>query len=142
MMMNFYVEGRPPGHVDEPLNALDWVTSKTEGLSETTWEDAVRWSRDTTSHLWAESIRTFKYLVGSPLPPMPSKETVASESEEAKSSKKSSAWQLTGMFSSIRSTRSPSSNSDTSSPSQHTEGEVHVDLVRVSQMAFTSNRKA
>ena len=141
--MTFYVQGVPEGAVvpasDESYldRVSAWVQEKGAVLTDVSFDEAVEWSKDTGNALWDKSLRLFRYLSGSPLPPKQLPAMTHVEEQVAKKEKekeRKSGWGLTGMFSSLRSPRNPSGDSTPQrSGRQFTEGEVHADFVKVSQ---------
>lgn len=138
--MTFYVQGVPDGEVvpvsDESYfdSVSTWVTEKGAVLTDVSFDEAVEWSKETGNALWDKSLRLFKYLSGSPLPPkeLP---TMSPVEEETGKKEKKSGWGLTGMFSSLRGPRQPGAESTPRrSGRSFTEGEVHADFVKVSTL--------
>ncbi|KAF8971496.1 TIM21-domain-containing protein [Flammula alnicola] len=137
MIMTFYVQGRPEGEIVAHSEASyfetasAWVQDKGAVLSELSFDEAVAWSKDSAKNLWDKSIRAFKYLSGSPLPP-PSLPTMsASETQETPKKEESSGWGFTGMFSSLKTSKKSTGSTTPGRIGGHfTEGEVHADLVK------------
>ena len=138
MIMTFYVQGRPEGEITPPLDSSyiksmsDWIRDRLSGLSELSFDEAIASSKQSGLNIWDKSIRAFKYLSGSPLPPvhipsMPSPETKDSARKEA-----TTIWSFAGVFSSLK--RSKKTNNEKmlrQTGRSFTEGEVHADLVKV-----------
>ncbi|KAF5312098.1 hypothetical protein D9619_003392 [Psilocybe cf. subviscida] len=137
MIMTFYVQGVPDGEVtpvsDESYldRVSAWVQEKGSVLTDVSFDETVEWSKETGNALWDKSLRLFKYLSGSPLPPKELPAMTPLEAEEVAKKEKKSGWGLTGMFSSLRSPRSSSTESaPRRSGRSFTEGEVHADFVK------------
>ncbi|KAK7468649.1 hypothetical protein VKT23_003153 [Stygiomarasmius scandens] len=134
MIMNFYIQGREPGaHYESSDSYADavtkWMHEKASHLSDTSYDEAVEWTKERSMHLWDKFHRSFKYLIGAPVPP-PSTMDSPSVSEEHKN-EKSNTWQWTGLFSSLRKSRgSGSETAPESSGKIYTDGEVHADFIR------------
>jgi mitochondrial import inner membrane translocase subunit TIM21 len=137
--MNFYIQGREPGvHSDSSDSYVDvatkWIQEKSSHLSEMGYDEMVEWTKDQSTHLWDKFHRSFKYLTGAPVPPPIS--DPSSRLEEHKD-EKSSTWQWTGLFSSLRKSRGGSPDTlPESSGKIFTDGEVHADFVRVSAVSI------
>lgn len=134
--MTFYVQGRPEGETSAPLessyleSASTWVKDKGHALSELSYDEAVEWSKDTAKDLWDRSVRAFKYLSGTPLPPPVLPEITADVLEPKKVD--SVTWNFAGMFSSLKGPSSSRAEPTTRRLGRHfTEGEVHADLIKV-----------
>lgn len=136
MILHFYVQGRPLGSDTLPSESYieavrRWTEDLTSRLSDLSWDEAVAWSKQRASFTWDETKRTFKYLIGSPTPPSPSVDSVSPELKDTKR-EKGGAWQLTGMFSSLKGAKGGPTESRAEAESRaFTEGEVHADLIRV-----------
>ncbi|KAF4623509.1 hypothetical protein D9613_001666 [Agrocybe pediades] len=136
MIMTFYVQGQPEGVVaqesDESYwdSISKWAQEAGSSLSDLSFDEAVEWSKEKGQHLWDKSLRAFKYLSGSPLPPPALPKIPDSEVEEVKKTQ-SSAWSFAGVFSSLKGPKaSTGEHAPRTSGTQHTEGEVHADLVK------------
>lgn len=138
--MTFYVQGRPEGEVAAPSEASyleeasQWVQDRTKSLSELSFDEAVEWSKENTKKVYEKAIRAFKYLSGAPLPP-PSLPAISSESENRENVKteEKKGWGLTGMFSSLKSSKKFNGSTTATRSGRHfNEGEVHADLIKVS----------
>lgn len=139
MLLNFYVQGKPPGSVSQSdpsesyVDAIvHWTGTKASALSELSFDYAVDWTKDRASSAWERSKGVFRYLSGAPLPPMSLPDSPLVNVQEAKKAE-SSGWNFVGMFSGIRGTRTGSkdSNAKGTNGEMWTDGEVHADLVRV-----------
>lgn len=135
MIMTFYVQGRPEGETVAPSessyleSASRWVKDKGEALSELSYDEAVEWSKATANDLWDRSVRSFKYLSGSPLPPPIFPEITADVQEPKKVD--SLAWNFAGMFSSLKGAAGSGAEPSARRLGRHyTEGEVHADLIK------------
>lgn len=137
MIMTFYVRGEPEGTQVQETEAtyLDsissWMQNAGASLSDLSFDEAVEWSKEKGQTIWDKSIRAFKYLSGSPLPPQPLPKIPESEIQESKKTERS-AWSFAGVFSSLKGPKSSAGETSVrSSGTQHTEGEVHADLIKV-----------
>ncbi len=137
MIMTFYVRGTPEGMTTPPSEAAYfdsvsiWIHDKADILSDCSFDDVLEWSREAARSAWDKSIAAFKYLSGNPLSPPPTSPTPPIQYEKAKVHE-SNAWSFAGIFSSLKRTRT-SSSEPSSKPrgKKFTEGDVHVDLVKV-----------
>lgn len=137
MVMTFYVQGTPEGETTPPSEAsyLDsvrmWIHDRADVLSDCSFDDALEWSREAGRNVRDKSIAAFRYLSGNPLPPPPTSPFPPIQYEKAKVHE-SNAWSFAGIFSSLKRTRT-SSSEPSSKPrgKKFTEGEVHADLVKV-----------
>lgn len=138
MILNFYVQGKPPGsvsflHKDPSESYVDavvhWTGDKASALSKLNFDEAVEWTKDRTTGIWERSKGVFRYLSGAPLPPLSLPDSPPVDVKEAKP--ESTGRSLFGMFSGLRGTRTNSSESKRMNGELWTDGEVHADLVRV-----------
>lgn len=140
MLLNFYVQGKPPGSPvlskDPSKSYFDsvvhWMGSTTSTLSKLTLDEAVAWTKDRLSLAWGRSKEIFKYLSGTPLPPLSFPESPSMDLKESKKAE-NSGWSVVGLFSGLRSKRagSPEVNLKRADGELWTDGEVHADLIRV-----------
>jgi import inner membrane translocase subunit TIM21 len=140
MIMTFYVQGRPEGETVAPSESSylestsTWLQDKGNALSELSYDEVVEWSRDTAKNLWDRSVRAFKYLSGTPLPPPTLPEITAPNPQELKTEDRV-AWGFAGLFSSLKGAKSSGAELTTRRLGRHfTEGEVHADLVKVNDL--------
>ena len=139
MIMTFYVQGRPEGENVTPSEdsyyekLSHWVHDKSSALSDLSFDELVEWSNHTGRQIWDKSVRAFKYLSGSPLPP-PTIPEFPSETQDPVRKEESNAWNFAGIFSSLRGPKRTAGDTVPSTPSgtYYTEGEVHADLIKVS----------
>ena len=140
MIMTFYVQGRPEGEVAAPSETSylegtsEWFKEKGSTISEISFDEAVEWSKESTKNLLEKSLRAFKYLSGTPLPPPTMPTMPPSELGENAKKEASKGWGFTGMFSSLRTSKSRNSPAPGHSGRYFTEGEVHADLVKVRKL--------
>ncbi|KAF8887979.1 TIM21-domain-containing protein [Gymnopilus junonius] len=137
MIMTFYVQGHPEG---EPTTSSEgsyfekvsnWAHAKGDALSDLSFDEFVEWSEQTGRNLWDKSVRAFKYLSGSPLPPPAIPELPSAEVQDHGKKEESSAWNFAGIFSSLKGSKNPNGEiSSTHSGTHYTEGEVHADLIK------------
>lgn len=142
MLLNFYVQGKPPGsasslHKDPSESYFEaiahWTGGKFSALSELSVDEAVEWTKDRANSVWERSKGAFRYLSGAPLPPKSMPESPRVDIQEAKG-KETSGWSFVGMFSGLRGTQTDSKEAiaKRAHGETWTDGEVHADLVRVS----------
>jgi len=136
MIMTFYVQGRPEGEMVAPSessyleSSSKWLQDKGNALSELSYDEVIEWSKDTAKNLWDRSVRAFKYLSGTPLPPPILPEITTTDTQESKT-EDNVAWGFAGMFSSLKGAKSSGAGLMTRQLGRHfTEGEVHADLVK------------
>ncbi|THV06073.1 hypothetical protein K435DRAFT_744372, partial [Dendrothele bispora CBS 962.96] len=136
MIMNFYIQGREPGaHYETSDSYVEavttWIQDKSSHISGMNYDEAVEWTKERSMHLWDKFHRSFKYLIGAPVPP-PSVLNPSSASEQEHKDEKNSSWQWTGLFSSLRKTRGGSSDAVSEYNGKvYTDGEAHADFIRV-----------
>jgi len=145
MLLNFYVQGKPPGSTSNPsISYLDtvvhWIENTRSALSELTIDEAVAWTKDLVSDAWGRSKEVFRYLSGAPLPPLSVPEPLPVDVKESKKTE-SSGWSVVGLFSGLKGKRSgPSEMSLRRAHGEMwTDGEVHADLVRVRSFLYIPN---
>ncbi|KAF9056665.1 TIM21-domain-containing protein [Panaeolus papilionaceus] len=136
MIMTFYVQGRPEGEAAPPTDESyfehlkSWAQNKFVVLSDLSFDGAVDNSKRSFQHMWDNTVRAFKYLSGSPLPPKSLPPMPSPELNET-SPQGSGSWSFAGIFSSLKGSKTQGDNSATRTPrGQYTEGEVHADLVK------------
>jgi len=140
MILNFYVQGKPPGsssalHNDpsEPYlnDIVHWTGDKASLLSELTLDEAIEWTKDKASNAWDRSKKAFRYLSGAPLPPISLPERPPVDVKEPKKAE-SRGWSFVGMFSGLRVNRAGSTETNVKRADGEvwTDGEVHADLIR------------
>lgn len=140
MLLNFYVQGKPPGsssqfkdpsesYIDAVAN---WTGEKVTALSDLTFDEAVDWTKDRANNAWEKSKGAFRYLSGAPLPRVSLPDSVPADLEEPKKIA-SSGWSFVGMFSGLKGTHTASNDggSGRTGGEMWTDGEVHADLIRV-----------
>ena len=141
MLLHFYVQGSPPGsdaHADESFfqSAVHRVKDATSTLSDMSVDELVAAVKARTERTLETAKQMFRFLSGdvtpAPAPPPPPVK------EEKKEEKNESGWTsaFTGIFSSVRnSTRSsPEAPRPVSDGKMYEEGEVHADLIMVSEL--------
>jgi hypothetical protein len=125
LYLNFWIETTAPSQA----SLSSWA-----GFDDWEWtmDHISHWTRHQSETLWKRSRSVFAMLVGeSPSGSLPSPEpSPASPPTTQPKEKKSSWFSLTGLFSSVRSSRVVADTRKTD-PVTYTAGEVHVDLVRV-----------
>jgi len=147
MILNFYVQGKPPGssstlNKDSSKSYLDtavhWTRNKVSLLSELTVDEAVEWTKDRASNVWERSKGAFRYLSGAPLPPMSLPEHPIMDVKETKKTE-SRGWGFVGLFSGLRGNRTGSAETNVkrADGERWTDGEVHADLIRVCSALFS-----
>jgi import inner membrane translocase subunit TIM21 len=144
MILNFYVQGKPPVSSstlqNDPLESyldtvVHWTRDKVSLLSELTLNEAVEWTKDRALNVWEQSKGAFRYLSGAPLPPV-SLPVHPTEDMMEKKETKSKGWSFIGMFSSLRGNRTET-NVNRAHREIWTDGEVHADLIRVCSALFS-----
>ncbi|KAF8168263.1 TIM21-domain-containing protein [Crassisporium funariophilum] len=137
MIMTFYVQGQPEGKTVAPSEATyfetaaEWAQDKASVLSDLSFDEAVNWSKRSATNAWDKSIRAFKYLSGAPVPPQPLPPMPSLENEKSAKQDDGGTWNFAGMFSSLKGTKKPSTQTIPRRPGGfYTEGEVHADLIK------------
>ncbi|KAH9487090.1 Mitochondrial import inner membrane translocase subunit tim21 [Psilocybe cubensis] len=135
MIMTFYVQGRPEGeHISSDESYLEaisnWFKDTATALPELSLDDAVEWSKETGQNVWEKSVRAFKYLSGSPLPPPALPALPPTEVRENGKKEEITAWSFAGIFSSLKGKKETGQSNSRPAGRQYTEGEVHADLVK------------
>ncbi|KAL0950806.1 hypothetical protein HGRIS_007571 [Hohenbuehelia grisea] len=135
MIMNFYIQGSPPGS-ERNANASylesisAWTQSCVDSLSGATLDESIEWAKDSAQDVWESSKSVFRYLSGAPMPPPPIPSSTT-EAPKVQTKTEGSAWSFAGMFSSIKGSRGgPSEPSPETGGRTFTDGEVHADLIR------------
>lgn len=119
-----------------------WTKQSIEALSEASWENIVDWVKDQGRGTTDSAKQLFRYLTGDPvverqtgLPRSVGAETRVKEVKKVEEDK--SVWgSITGLFGSLRGTSQggiDEGRADTASGRLWQEGEVHAELIRVSQ---------
>ncbi|KAI0670171.1 TIM21-domain-containing protein [Trametes maxima] len=140
MLLNFYVQGRPPGssHSAVDIDADEGVLArfvrtaqeKAAALQEMSWDEITEDAGRRADHVLDATKGLFRFLSGEEVvrvkpPPMPVQEHKPEEEKQG--------WfaSLTGLFSGIKGPARTGTGSTTESwnGSAFTEGEVHADLV-------------
>ena len=133
LYLNFWIETTAPSRA----SLTSWA-----GFDDWEWtiDHISQWTRHQSEVLWRKSRSVFAMLVGeSPVGSFPSpKPSPPSPPTTQPKEKKSSWFSLTGLFSSVKSSRVVSETRKPD-PVTYTAGEVHVDLVRV-RPSLTSGR--
>ncbi|KAH6917548.1 TIM21-domain-containing protein [Coprinopsis sp. MPI-PUGE-AT-0042] len=136
MILAFYVKGREEGSSEySDLSYVErteaWVKDRLASLPDMSLDDAVSWTKETAAEAWDKSIRAFKYLSGSPVHTSSSPPTTTHVKVEESEKKKTSMWDLVGVFTGLKgSSGVVSSSSAAVEDRTFTEGDVHADLVR------------
>ena len=136
MIMTFYVQGRPPGsdvsQSDSSFfhSATEWANDRISSLSELTLDESIAWTQERAATLWNRTKRLFKYLSGSPLPPLPLP-TIPSNSMDRRKREENTSWNFAGMFSSLKGSRGGQAEPILPSDRTFTDGQVHASFIRV-----------
>ncbi|KAJ2920216.1 hypothetical protein MD484_g81, partial [Candolleomyces efflorescens] len=136
MILSFYVKGKAEGSSqDSDLSYLEvadqWVRNKADILPELQWDDAVKWSKESASNFWDQTIRAFKYLSGAPQPPATPTPAFERHERQEPQKKESSLWDFVGVFSGLRGPASKTAGSATKEDHRtFLDGDVHADLIR------------
>ena len=139
MLLNFYVQGKPPGSSSQSTDpsksyfdaVANWTGERATALSDLTFDEAVEWTKDRANTAWEKSKGAFRYLSGEPLPQASLPASTPADVEESNKAE-SSRWSFVGMFSGLRGRRMVSNGGNRTGGEMWTEGEVHADLIRVS----------
>ncbi|KIY67593.1 hypothetical protein CYLTODRAFT_352855 [Cylindrobasidium torrendii FP15055 ss-10] len=130
MFLNMYIQGQLPPedgapHSDNYFDAASaWVGNKISGLPEMTSDGISEWAKLKAHNVSQRSRETFRYLTGAPLPPpVPTQQTQSQNATE----KPSRAWQIAGVFSSMR--QKVQAAAEPAKGTVFTDGEVHAELV-------------
>ncbi|KAI8995382.1 TIM21-domain-containing protein [Trametes punicea] len=138
MLLNFYVQGRPPGSAPSPADAEEGALArfahkmqeKATGLQSMSWEEVKEEAERRGERALDMMKGLFRFLTGEEVarpkpPPMPVQET------KEKQEKKSWFASVTGLFVGIKGTTRGglSSGAEAWNGPMFTEGEVHADLV-------------
>jgi len=140
LILNFYVQGKSLGssstltnNPSEPYfdTAVHWTGDIASLLSQLTREEAVEWAKEQALNAWERSKRVFRYLSGTPLPPISLLEHPPVDVKESKKAE-SGGWSFVGIFSALRgsSAGSTETNVKRADGEMFTDGEVHAALVR------------
>ncbi|KAI0735452.1 TIM21-domain-containing protein [Earliella scabrosa] len=146
MLLNFYVQGRPPGSTG-PYYAPEEESGRLARLSRTVQEtvhslqemsfDEVREEAAKRGQLFVDWTKgLFRFLTGEEVARSPSQPTPV---QEHKPEKEEKGWMssVTGMFSGIKGgSKSGGSSGETWNGSMFIEGEVHADLVMNDQGVY------
>lgn len=143
MFLTFYIEGSVPSSntpVDPDAGYLAVIEAKTSALSAMSWDDlsdAVKARADRAAESAKSAVR---YLVGKPVPSVVGVKTGAAEEE--KPEEKKGVWSFAGMFSGLRGAGSGAGASSADAERMAwAEGEVHAELIRVSDLNAASRTK-
>ncbi|KIK71346.1 hypothetical protein GYMLUDRAFT_254572 [Collybiopsis luxurians FD-317 M1] len=131
MMMTFYVQGssNPQESSESYLeSASNWLSN----LPEVTMDEAIQWTKNRSASIWEKFVGSFKYLVGAPasMNPSPSPDLLPETVEVRPPESRTQKW--TGIFSSLRRTRSEATSESRpeASGTLYTDGEVHAEFIR------------
>ncbi|KAJ3807108.1 TIM21-domain-containing protein [Lentinula aff. lateritia] len=137
MAISFFVQGSSRQSEDSYYDvATNWISETMKHLPELTLDDAIQGSKDRSANAWEKFVQSFKYLIGAPIPRPSAPESSPSNNEPVPkpSQAESRTQKWTGIFSSLRKTRSESSLETVRSPENtgtvYTDGEVHAEFVR------------
>lgn len=140
LLLNFYVQGCDPSAVSAPPGSeslvnrvYDWTASKTSSISELTYDEALQWAKDASSHALQASRRAFAYLIGEPLPPLPQPTLPLRREIDNGPNSKESSWSLSGIFTRLTGQRRGGGDrrSEALNGTVYSTGEVHADFVKV-----------
>lgn len=139
MLLNFFVQGRPPGSVpviesDSYFDrVLAWSQATATDISDMTFDEVVEAVKERADGAFESCKRIFRFLSGDSVP---SPQPPPLQSLEVQEEKQESGWvsNIAGLFSGIRtsSRTSAEGHPDIVHGPYDTEGEVHADLVMVS----------
>lgn len=138
MAISFFVQGSSRQSEDSYYDvATNWISETVKHLPELTLDDAIQGSKDRSANAWEKFVQSFKYLIGAPTPRPSAPESSRSNNEPVPkpSEAESRTQKWTGIFSSLRKTRSESPletvRSSENIGTVYTDGEVHAEFVRV-----------
>lgn len=135
MFLNFYLQSEPP-----KASWSESLTSWTQDKLSLSMDDLIVWTEDSALAAWERSKEAFKFLSGAPSPP-PQVDTWSTETKNAER-KEESGGGFMGMFASLRGPRgTPLVESHPEAPERtFTEGEVHVNFVKVSRILHLQSK--
>ncbi|KAF9036514.1 hypothetical protein BDZ89DRAFT_1011452 [Hymenopellis radicata] len=132
MYLNFFIKGHLPGATSSSDSYYESITSWIEGkasrLPAMSMESITTWTKDQSTHLSQQFRQVFKYLIGAPSP-LPQNVSTPTHIENAQK-EEGKAWQVAGIFSSLRRTKS---NPEPPEGQVFTDGEGHAELVMNSE---------
>ncbi|KDQ54782.1 hypothetical protein JAAARDRAFT_37885 [Jaapia argillacea MUCL 33604] len=137
MLLNFYVQGRPPGSAPAPDapeesyldSVVTWSKDKASRISELTWDECVSEAKSRTTLVVESSKRLFRYLIGRPERPTTSVPPPAPEATE-KQAEKGGFWSIAGVFGGLKMGGPRDGSGEPAGGKMYAEGEIHADLVK------------
>lgn len=131
MLLDFYVQGRPPGH-DASSSESSYFKDLAEWAQSLTLDESIEWAKHRGAIAQENLREAFKYLSGAPPSPSPPSAAPSQDRKETHIKEESTAWSFAGMFSSLKKSRGGLVETH-SEPDGNgwTDGEVHADLIRV-----------
>lgn len=138
MILTFYVQGKPEGWT-QPQSELslfdkanEWIEEKHDKFLNMTLNELVLWPKDKAEAALEKLRDLFRYLSGMEKQVMPSLPPAPQEAGNIQKGGESGAWNIAGMFSSLRGSKKTAGEAIKSRSQTFTDGEVHAELIRVS----------
>ncbi|KAJ4476674.1 TIM21-domain-containing protein [Lentinula aciculospora] len=138
MILSFFVSGSSRQSEDSYYDsATTWISETAKHLPELTMDDAIQVTKDRSVNAWEKFVQSFKYLIGAPAPPssvsdLSSSSSTKLEAQPRETESRTQKW--TGIFSSLRRTRSESTTDTARSSEVHStvymDGEAHAEFIR------------
>ncbi|KAF9073790.1 TIM21-domain-containing protein [Rhodocollybia butyracea] len=132
MMITFYVQGSSleRSNLSYYDSAKNWISQTVDHLPELTLDEFLKWTKDHSAKTWDQFVQSFKYLSGTPTAKAPSIPDPSISTESKAPESNTQKW--TGIFSSLRKTRSEPVETRSESPSTfYTDGEAHAEFIRI-----------
>jgi len=130
-MITFYVQGSSleRSNLSYYDSAKNWISQTVDHLPELTLDEFLKWTKDHSAKTWDQFVQSFKYLSGTPTAKAPSIPDPSISTESKAPESNTQKW--TGIFSSLRKTRSEPVETRSESPSTfYTDGEAHAEFIR------------
>lgn len=137
LFLNFYIKASPTPNGQGNQTYWDKVADLPNKVTNVTWDGTKEWAEDTAVQALEKSKASFKYLVGSSASPETAGDAASAGLNggvDAKEEPKGSIWKSAGgIFGGLRGAKGPLPPQPPSEAEgvAYTEGEVHVDLVKV-----------
>jgi import inner membrane translocase subunit TIM21 len=129
LFLHFYIDSAAPNAAAKSSWLdVEWNFS---------YEEAVHWAKTRATNAIDSARRSFAYITGTPLPPLPTPPRVSNSSSGRTEIGKSGGegpWSFAGIFSSLKGKTRGISDEAGSERGRYVTGEVHVDLVKVCKL--------